>query len=395
MSIREHRLTISMFGELGFSFGAKRIDLKEKLGKHLMLLLEYLIYYRHQNVTKEKLIENLWSDSLNPASALKFSIYRLRQLLDEFDDLSGVECIKTTKTGYSFDPAVAIWVDTEEAEELWKQINDNQITRVEKQALMKRFIDLMTHPFLVSSTAQLWTLPVREYFTHLYNRCVMMYLEDLETERKYDEVMQLAQMALRMDPLNEEFHYYFLLGLIETKQFRKAIEYYEGINRRFYKEFNAQLSLRTKSLYNMILSREEVSQIGIGELLETLQENIESDGAFYCEHEVFKRMYQIALRTQERSDEKNYVLLLEIKTDENEFQLLKIMERLRGIILQSLRKGDIYSRMNSTQFILLLPCKNEENAHTISSRIRSTFQKHNGAANVKLNYHLSPLHKQE
>lgn len=393
MSAREHRLTINMFGELGFSFGAKHIDLKEKLGKHLMLLLEYLIYYRHQNVTKDKLIENLWSDSLNPASALKFSVYRLRQLLDELDELSGVGCIKTTKNGYSFDPNIEIWIDTEEAEELWKQINDDKITRVEKQALMKRFIDLIQQPFLASSTAQLWTLPIREYFTHVYNRCVMMYMEDLETDRKYDEVMQLAQLALRLDPLNEEFHYYFLLGLIETKQYRKAIEYYESINRRFYKEFNAQLSMRTKSLYNMILSREEVSQIGMGELLETLQENNEGGGAFYCEHEVFKRMYQIALRTEDRSDEKSYVMLLEIKTDENEFQLQKTMERLRGIILQSLRKGDIFSRMNPTQFILLLPCKIEENAHAISNRIRSTFQKHNGSASVKLNYHISPLHK--
>jgi tetratricopeptide (TPR) repeat protein len=220
-----------------------------------------------------------------------------------------------------------------------------------------------------------------------------MYIEDLEIERRYDEVMGQAQIALRMNPLNEDFHYYFLLGLIETKQYRKAIEYYEGINRRFYKEFNAQLSLRTKSLYNMILSREEVSQIGIGELLETMQENNDSGGAFYCEHEVFKRMYQIALRTEERSDEKSYVLLLEIKTDENEYQLQKTMERLRGIIYQSLRKGDIFSRMNPTQFILLLPCKNEENAHTISNRIRSTFQKHNGSVAVKLNYHMSPLHK--
>ena len=49
-----------MFGELGFSFDVKKVDLKDKLGKHLMLLLEYLIYHRDQNVSKEKLIENLW-----------------------------------------------------------------------------------------------------------------------------------------------------------------------------------------------------------------------------------------------------------------------------------------------------------------------------------------------
>lgn len=393
MSSKDRPLIVRMFGELGFSFDVKKVDLKDKLGKHLMLLLEYLIYHRDQNVSKEKLIENLWSDSMNPASALKFSVFRLRQLLDEIDELTGVECIKTTKNGYAFNPDMPLWVDTEEAEAIWRKINDENVTRAEKQELMKKIIDLIPHPFLSSSTAQLWTLPVREYFTHIYNRCVLMYLEELEIDRKYDEMMNTSQIALRMDPFNEEFHYYYILALIETKQYRKAIEYYEGINRRFYKEYNAQLSLRTKSLYNMILSREEVSNIGMGELLETLQENKEVEGAFYCEHEVFKRMYQIALRTEERSDEKSYVLLLEVKTDENDLTLQKTMERLRGIINQSLRKGDIFSRMNPTQFILLLPCKNEENAHTIANRIRTSFHKHNTSETIKLHYHVSPLHK--
>ena len=392
--MKEGRLKIRLFGELAFSFDDKVIEVKDKFGKHLVLVLEYLIYHRKQNITKEKLIENLWADSLNPVSALKFSIFRLRQLFEEVEDLKGIDCLKTTKTGYAFNPDCEVWVDVEEADALWKKINDESVTRIEKSELLKQIIELMPQPFLTSSTSQLWTMPVREYFTHIHNRSVMMYLDDLEIDRKYDEIMQVAQLALRIDPLNEEFHYYFLLSLIETKQYRKAIEYYETINRRFYKEFNAQLSLRTKSLYNMILSREEVSQIGMGELLETLQEDKDQEGAFYCEHEVFKRMYQIALRTEDRSDEKKYVMLLEIKTDENEFQLQKTMERLRGIILQSLRKGDIFSRMNPTQFILLLPCNTEQNAHMISNRIRTTFQKHNTSPNIKLHYHISPLHKQ-
>jgi GGDEF domain-containing protein len=106
-------------------------------------------------------------------------------------------------------------------------------------------------------------------------------------------------------------------------------------------------------------------------------------------------MYQIALRTEERSDEKSFVMLLEVKTDENDLTLQKTMERLRGIINQSLRKGDIFSRMNPTQFILLLPCKVEENAHTIANRIRTSFHKHNTSENIKLHYHVSPLHKDE
>ncbi len=253
--MKEGRLKIRLFGELAFSFDDKVIEVKDKFGKHLVLVLEYLIYHRKQNITKEKLIENLWADSLNPVSALKFSIFRLRQLFEEIEALKGIDCLKTTKTGYAFNPDCEVWVDVEEADALWKKINDENVTRSEKSIFLKQIIELMPQPFLTSSTSQLWTMPVREYFTHIHNRSVMMFLEDLEIDRKYDEIMQVAQLALRIDPLNEEFHYYFLLSLIETKQYRKAIEYYETINRRFYKEFNAQLSLRTKSLYNMILSR--------------------------------------------------------------------------------------------------------------------------------------------
>lgn len=393
MDTTERTLSISMFGELTFICDGNTIQFNQSLGKHLKNLLEILVYYRLNPLSKEQLIDLMWSESLNPTSALKFSIFRLRQILENIDCLKNIELIVTTKNGYGFNPNLSVNVDTEEVDRLWKLSNDNNITRQQKQLLLQNLVDKVNQPFLSSSLSQMWTMSIREYYANLYNRSVTLLLEDMEIDKNYAEMMQLAQTAIKMDAFNEGFHFYYLLGLIETKQYRKSIEYYEQLNRQFYKEFNAQLSLKTKSLYNMILSREEVSQVSMGDLIDHLQENIENDGAFFCEYEVYKRMYQIALRSAERNKEMSYVMLMEAKSEENDYIMQKLMDKLQHVIYASLRKGDIFSRMNPTQYILLLPCQTEENAHMIASRIQQTFYKKNDRNNVRLHYHISSLIK--
>lgn len=210
-------------------------------------------------------------------------------------------------------------------------------------------------------------------------------------EKQYDYVMDLAQVGLKMEPYNEDFHYYYLNSLVLSAQYRKAIDYYEHLSKQFYKEFNLQLSLRTKNLYNFIIAKEELETLDISELMNNLNDNSEFQGALYCEYEVFKRLYQIALRNSERTDEQTYVMLFDLNCAENDYVVSKMLERLKTAIGVSLRKGDVFARMNTSQFILLLPCKTEENAHMISSRIQQGFYKNTDRKLARIHYHISKL----
>ncbi|MDP2813100.1 MAG: BTAD domain-containing putative transcriptional regulator [Erysipelotrichaceae bacterium] len=385
------RLEVRMFGELTLSFKEESNQPLLYLGKNLKQFFEVLLYYRLNPLSKEQLIDLLWNDSDNPSSALKFAVHKLRQLLNSQSIFEDLDIIVTTKNGYGINPELAMVVDTEEVDRLWRFANDKSVSVIEKRELLNQLFSCIKQPFLVNSTHLMWTVPIREYYTGLFNRSLLFLLNEFELEKQYDYVMDLAQIGLKMEPYNEDFHYYYLNALVLSAQYRKAIDYYEHLSKQFYKEFNLQLSLRTKNLYNFIIAKEELETLDISELMNNLNDNSEFQGALYCEYEVFKRLYQIALRNSERTDEQTYVMLFDLNCAENDYVVSKMLERLKTAIGVSLRKGDVFARMNVSQFILLLPCKTEENAHMISSRIQQGFYKNTDRKLARIHYHISKL----
>lgn len=385
------RLEVRMFGELTLSFEEESNQPLLYLGKNLKQFFEVLLYYRLNPLSKEQLIDLLWNDSDNPSSALKFAVHKLRQLLSSQPLFKDLDLIVTTKNGYGINPEIPMVVDTEEVDRLWRLANDKSVAVIKKRELLGQLYSYIKQPFLVNSSHLMWTVPIREYYTGIFNRSLLFLLNEYELEKQYDYVMDLAQVGLKMEPYNEDFHYYYLNSLVLSAQYRKAIDYYEHLSKQFYKEFNLQLSLRTKNLYNFIIAKEELETLDISELMNNLNDNSEFQGALYCEYEVFKRLYQIALRNSERTDEQTYVMLFDLNCAENDYVVSKMLERLKTAIGVSLRKGDVFARMNTSQFILLLPCKTEENAHMISSRIQQGFYKNTDRKLARIHYHISKL----
>jgi DNA-binding SARP family transcriptional activator len=385
------RLEVRLFGELTILHENDSNQPLLYLGKNLKQFFEVLLYYRLNPLSKEQLIDLLWNDSDNPTSALKFAVHKLRQLLDSQPMFKDLEIIVTTKNGYGINPEIQLLVDTEEVDRLWRLSNDKTVSIIEKRELLNQLISLVKQPFLINSSHLMWTVPIREYYSGIYNRSILFLLNEFELEKEYDKVMDLAQSALKMEPFNEDFHYYYLNALVLSAQYRKAIDYYENLSKQFYREFNLQLSLRTKNLYNFIIAKEELETLDISELMNNLNDNSEFQGALYCEYEVFKRLYQIALRNSERTDEQSYVMLFDLSCSENDYVVSRMLERLKTAIGVSLRKGDVFARMNASQFILLLPCKTEENAHMISNRIQQAFYKSTDRKLARIHYHISRL----
>lgn len=385
------RLDVRLFGELTISVNGETTQPLLTLGKNLKQFFEVLLFYRRTPLSKEQLIDLLWNDSDNPASALKFAVHKLRQLLNAQPQFSELDLVITTKNGYGINPDIDMFIDTEEVDRLWRLASEKSVSIIDKRGYLDQLTSLIKQPFLANSTHLMWTVPIREYYTGIYDRSMSFLMNEFELEKEYDKVMDLAQTALMLEPYNEDFHYYYLNALVLSGQYRKAIDYYENLSKQFYKEFNVQLSLRTKNLYNFIIAREELETLDIDELVKNLNDNSEFPGALYCEYEVFKRLYQIALRNSERTDEQTFVLLFDLTCTENDFIVSKMLERLKTAIGISLRKGDVFARMNVSQFILLLPCKTEENAHMISSRIQQAFYKNTDRKLARIHYHISRL----
>lgn len=369
------RIGITTFGELTFVHGCEIFRVDGYLTKNVRYLLEVLVYYRMTPLSKNQIIDLLWSGSHNPESALKFSIHRLRQALKDIPLFEETPLVVTTKNGYDLNPEFEYDIDFEEVDHLWKMIqNPNQLEK-DKRKSLTHLLGKINRPFFVSSSSLLWTVPVREYYSNIFNQCLMMLMDMSEKQRKYQDLIQFAQRGISYDRLNEDYHYYYILGLIYDRQIRHAIEAYEKTRELFLQELKVDLSPKTKELFKLLLSKDEINFVKMGDLILNLNENSPDDGAFYCEYEVFKRMYQNQIRSQTRNQELACLVILELRNHQSDYDMSKAMEKLKKAIDQGLRRSDVYSRINSLQFVLLLPCKAKENGYTITERIQRLFYK--------------------
>lgn len=369
------RIGITTFGELTFVHGCEIFRVDGYLTKNVRYLLEVLVYYRMTPLSKNQIIDLLWSGSHNPESALKFSIHRLRQALKDIPLFEETPLVVTTKNGYDLNPEFEYDIDFEEVDHLWKMIqNPNQLEK-DKRKSLTHLLGKINRPFFVSSSSLLWTVPVREYYSNIFNQCLMMLMDMSEKQRKYQDLIQFAQRGISYDRLNEDYHYYYILGLIYDRQIRHAIEAYEKTRELFLQELKVDLSPKTKELFKLLLSKDEINFVKMGDLILNLNENSPDDGAFYCEYEVFKRMYQNQIRSQTRNQELACLVILELRNHQSDYDMSKAMEKLKKAIDQGLRRSDVYSRINSMQFVLLLPCKAKENGYTITERIQRLFYK--------------------
>ena len=112
-------LQIRMLGKCSLAFGDLMIEDKTKRTSKVWLLLAYLVCNRDRTVSHDELIERLWEDGQgsNPAGALKTTLWRVRQLLEELDPALR-EVIVHAGKGYGWNPDIPITVDAEEFERL-------------------------------------------------------------------------------------------------------------------------------------------------------------------------------------------------------------------------------------------------------------------------------------
>lgn len=391
--IRKLMIKVSMFGDLSFSLGEKSYIPKDHLSKHLCNLLEVFVYYHKHPISKHQLIDMFWSDSINPDSALKFSIHRLRQLLMQQDIFQQNNLILTNQNGYQLNTEdFEFIIDKDQVDALMHQSMVSTITVIDKLRIQNQLVNLLGNPFLQNSTNDLWVNPIREHYFNIHHRSLTSLIDDQFTQGKFDRVLELSNYGKRISFHYEDFHYYYILALIEMRKFHEAMEYYQKTAQDFLDYFKSPLSSKIKNLYSIVLSHEQKEHLQLSELLVDLEEHAK-DGSYYCEYEIFKRYYQIALRASERNQSTYFVVLINLVSKANHHEISMMMKGLISSIQSSLRKGDVFSRMNSTQCILLLPCEQYHDVQMVVSRVQKKYSSTPGSRKGKLEYSIRKLGK--
>lgn len=386
---------VKTFGGLEITNDNVTVNIVELFGKQLVNLLQVLLFHSEKPVQKDELIDILWPESKNPFSALKFSIFRLRSELNEIDFFKDKEVIVTTRKGYILNPNLDWNIDFVELQKAYNQINEGAELLDEKEFKIARKIFRLYQGRFYASPSQLhWILQKQEVFRQMYVKTMMRTSCYLYTQKRYDEMMLMNYQAVLIEPFNEGLHYYYMKGLVATRNYREALKYYDELNDIFLSELGTGLSKRFKQLYDIIIAdhaKEENKDMET--IMRELSNRDQQNQGFFCSYEIFKYFYELLLKMSVRNEQNYYLIMLQFSDGTLDYEKVGVdFDRVKRLVSSCLRSNDLFTRTSETQLLLLVDCQTEENAHLIIQRISNKFYSIFRKKNYRMNY---SVHKAE
>lgn len=386
---------VKTFGGLEITNDNVTVNIVELFGKQLVNLLQVLLFHSEKPVQKDELIDILWPESKNPSSALKFSIFRLRSELNEIDFFKDKEVIVTTRKGYILNPNLDWNIDFVELQKAYNQINEGAELLDEKEfKIARKIFRLYQGRFYASSSQLHWILQKQEVFRQMYVKTMMRTSCYLYTQKRYDEMMLMNYQAVLIEPFNEGLHYYYMKGLVATRNYREALKYYDELNDIFLSELGTGLSKRFKQLYDIIIAdhaKEESKDMET--IMRELSNRDQQNQGFFCSYEIFKYFYELLLKMSVRNEQNYYLIMLQFSDGTLDYEKVGVdFDRVKRLVSSCLRSNDLFTRTSETQLLLLVDCQTEENAHLIIQRISNKFYSIFRKKNYRMNY---SVHKAE
>lgn len=386
---------VKTFGGLEITNDNVTVNIVELFGKQLVNLLQVLLFHSEKPVQKDELIDILWPESKNPSSALKFSIFRLRSELNEIDFFKDKEVIVTTRKGYILNPNLDWNIDFVELQKAYNQINEGAELLDEKEfKIAIKIFRLYQGRFYASPSQLHWILQKQEVFRQMYVKTMMRTSCYLYTQKRYDEMMLMNYQAVLIEPFNEGLHYYYMKGLVATRNYREALKYYDELNDIFLSELGTGFSKRFKQLYDIIIAdhaKEENKDMET--IMRELSNRDQQNQGFFCSYEIFKYFYELLLKMSVRNEQNYYLIMLQFSDGTLDYEKVGVdFDRVKRLVSSCLRSNDLFTRTSETQLLLLVDCQTEENAHLIIQRISNKFYSIFRKKNYRMNY---SVHKAE
>ncbi|MFV0401930.1 MAG: BTAD domain-containing putative transcriptional regulator [Oscillospiraceae bacterium] len=392
-------IKISMLGGFRLAVGERSVQDTDNRTRQLWSLLEYLIAYRHKTVSQEDIIRAMWPDNTidNPANALKNLIYRIRTALTAKGIPKAKEMILYTQGSYCWNNQLDCRVDTEEFEAHCNRAANEELSFEEREKEYWTVLGLYTGNFLPDSGYRSWVVPISAYFRSLYFKSVYAFLEQLlRRPGREEDIQTVCEQALLIDQYEEQIHTYLLTALMRTGKQRQALSHYSYVTDLFFRELGVGPSAAMREVYKEIVKLSQNVEADLISIQDDLRETGATQGAFYCEYEVFKNLYRLEARSAARSGQSIFLSLLTLSGDNPTLSLTldkqnRVMDALSATIQKSLRKGDVYSRFSASQYVLMLPTLTYENCEMVMNRILKRFRQTCRVKGISVHATIHPL----
>lgn len=374
-------IRVELFGGLSvWADSVPVLDGSSKVNKPWQVFC-FLVLNRGNPVGPNRIIDAVWADEdlSDPANVLKNAIYMLRR---EFKDAKDTKesPILYENGSYICNPAIHFEVDAEVFERKAKDA-EAESDPAERLRLLAEAVDMYRGELLPQLESEVWVMPLALYYRQLYAGSVKALCGGLYDAGRYNELLEAATAANRVDALEESYYIYMFRALYAMEMYRAIIPAYNKTVRIFSEELGVPPPEEIRDIYaaasEEVDSIEQDIMIIKDDLREITGENGPISGPLYCTYDVFKYLYQMVARSSERSGGSVVVVLLTLSSKGEEGAipaklLSAAMNHIKTLILGGLlRKSDTVARYSKSQYIIMLTIEKAGSAEQVVQRIQS------------------------
>ena len=343
----------------------------------------YLVVNRDRFTDSRKLISAMWADDelSDPANVLKNAIYSLRKELCGGESSTESPIIYSTG-GYRLDPAVKLDLDFDEFSALHDRIFTSQQEAAEvRMELCQQAMDLFGGDFLPQLDQDLWVIPVALGVRQKYLACVDEYCGLLFGKEQYKEMLDLAQTANQIDPLDEKTVVHLFRALEALHMFRVIVTTYSRVVQKFADTLDGRVPEDVQKIYHAASERINKTEQDIivikTELSGSEQGERPQRGAYFCTYTELKYICPMLKRTAERGGQNLMAALFTLQplkgVEVSQDVITRAMAEFKVIAMGNLRKTDALSRYSKNQYVVLIAVKSLDDGRLVRDRIKESF----------------------
>lgn len=388
-------IRIQMMGSFLIYINEQRVENPVSKSRKGTALVEFLVLHRGKPVPNQQLLHALWPEHsvTNPENALKTLVSRMRTLLNQMSPGLGA-CIVSDRGAYHWQSMPDMRIDAMELMDLFDKIGVERETAVLRE-MYERVLELYEGDLFQTGDLEGDTGFAQQLHSQ-YLSAVYGYIELLRKAEQFNEIIAVCRTALEVDSFDDRLHIELMKAMVSLNRTSDALVQYKHATNLTYRYLGAPPSPEMMAFYQEMNKARQTLKYNLEAIRTELHNSSMERGAFVCDYEMFKAIYNLEMRNLERLGTTMFLGIIMVGDDDNGSDSIRqdnIMNGLIEILRDNLRKGDIITHFSPSVIALLLPTVNYKTGSMVMERIRQLFYKRYPNSDIPFHSRLGMLGK--
>ena len=388
-------IRIQMMGNFLIYINEQRVENPVSKSRKGTALVEYLVLHRGKPVPNQQLLRALWPEHsvTNPENALKTLVSRMRTLLNQMSQGLG-SCIVSDRGAYHWQSLPEMHIDAMELMDLYDAIEAERDPD-KLRTMYERVLELYTGDLFQTGDLE-GDSGFAQQLHAQYLTAVYGYIELLRKAEDYNEIIAVCRTALEVDSFDDRLHIELMKAMVSLNRTSDALVQYKHATNLTYRYLGAPPSPEMMAFYQEMNRARQSLKYNLDAIRRELHNSSMERGAFVCDYEMFKAIYNLEMRNLERLGTTMFLGIIMVGEDDDGNDSIRqdnIMNGLIEILRDNLRKGDIITHFSPSVIALLLPTVNYKTGSMVMERIRQLFYRRYPNSDIPFHSRLGMLGK--